>query len=272
MCAFLSSNHDKHTWLSVFDVIVSELPLFLSPQMTEGRLCQVQLLDDRKLELLVQVRRPLHDGRQRRCDLCGPNTFTSSQFDAKFQHLPAGDYLVNRDGNVTSEEATRTSVLNNVYLTHSKMIKTEREHWFVSKFYINLNLFVTAEAAVVRAPWPGVLPLQPQRERILRTCVFQWQVCQFQISFWIFYLFIFLQRFVCVCLEEAAFWWLSLFAFAVVSVSGCRWTAEFSNTTFQRRPGPFLSTSWSGIMTHPFMQTPESPTGCTASLTLNVAL
>lgn len=28
----------------------------LSPQMTEGRRCQVHLLDDRKLELLVQVR------------------------------------------------------------------------------------------------------------------------------------------------------------------------------------------------------------------------
>lgn len=33
----------------------SELPLLFSLQMTEGRLCQVQLLDDRKLELLVQV-------------------------------------------------------------------------------------------------------------------------------------------------------------------------------------------------------------------------
>lgn len=32
-----------------------ELPLLCSLQMTEGRLCQVQLLDDRKLELLVQV-------------------------------------------------------------------------------------------------------------------------------------------------------------------------------------------------------------------------
>uniref|UniRef100_A0A8C4H2H3 FERM domain containing 4B n=1 Tax=Dicentrarchus labrax TaxID=13489 RepID=A0A8C4H2H3_DICLA len=31
-----------------------DLPLFFSLQMTEGRLCQVQLLDDRKLELLVQ--------------------------------------------------------------------------------------------------------------------------------------------------------------------------------------------------------------------------
>lgn len=31
-------------------------PLLFSLQMTEGRLCQVQLLDDRKLELLVQVR------------------------------------------------------------------------------------------------------------------------------------------------------------------------------------------------------------------------
>lgn len=28
---------------------------FLSPQMTEGRHCQVLLLDERKLELLVQV-------------------------------------------------------------------------------------------------------------------------------------------------------------------------------------------------------------------------
>lgn len=27
----------------------------LSPQMTEGRHCQVHLLDDRRLELLVQV-------------------------------------------------------------------------------------------------------------------------------------------------------------------------------------------------------------------------
>lgn len=35
--------------------------VFVSPlQMTEGRLCQVHLLDDRKLELLVQVRHPFN--------------------------------------------------------------------------------------------------------------------------------------------------------------------------------------------------------------------
>ncbi len=51
---------------------------------------------------------------------------------------------------------------------------------------------------------------------------------------------------VCSCVQNAAFWCFSLFAFAVVSVSGCRWTAEFLNMTFQRSPGPLPSTSWSG--------------------------
>lgn len=40
---------------SEISVTGHEFPLLFSLQMTEGRLCQVQLLDDRKLELLVQV-------------------------------------------------------------------------------------------------------------------------------------------------------------------------------------------------------------------------
>lgn len=36
--------------------------LFFNPQMTEGRRCQVHLLDDRKLELLVQVSVSRDDG------------------------------------------------------------------------------------------------------------------------------------------------------------------------------------------------------------------
>lgn len=40
-------------------VVTKRLLVFLSfPQMTEGRRCQVHLLDDRKLELLVQVSLP----------------------------------------------------------------------------------------------------------------------------------------------------------------------------------------------------------------------
>lgn len=35
--------------------------------------------------------------------------------------------------------------------------------------------------------------------------------------------------------------------FAAVSVSGCRWTAESWTMTFQRRPFPSPSASWSGI-------------------------
>lgn len=38
----------------------------------------------------------------------------------------------------------------------------------------------------------------------------------------------------------------SLCPFTVVSVSGCRWTAEFWTTTFQRSLGPLPSASWSG--------------------------
>lgn len=44
-------------WVSILltDQALTDLPVFLSPQMTEGRHCQVHLLDDRRLELLVQV-------------------------------------------------------------------------------------------------------------------------------------------------------------------------------------------------------------------------
>lgn len=51
---------------------------------------------------------------------------------------------------------------------------------------------------------------------------------------------------VCACAQNTAFWCLSPFAFAVVNVSGYRWTAEFLTTTFPRSPGPLPSTSWSG--------------------------
>lgn len=45
---------------------------------------------------------------------------------------------------------------------------------------------------------------------------------------------------ICVCVASVSL------LFAVVSVNGCRWTAEFLNMTFQRSPGPLPSTSWSG--------------------------